>query len=74
MKKHPVNKLPAPAMHSIIATQKLHDADKKKRPAPVISVASTVPPPDEEWLLHVNKIAKQSPFCFYFKGKSNDLL
>ena len=30
MKKHSVNKLPAPSIHSIIATQKLHDVDRKK--------------------------------------------
>jgi hypothetical protein len=74
MKKHPVSKFPAPSLHSIVATQKLHDADNRKKQAPVISVASTVPPPDEATLLHVNKIAKESPFCFYYKSKLNDLL
>ena len=74
MKKHSVNKLPAPSIHSIIATQKLHDVDRKKTKTPVISVPSSVPPPDEATLLHLNKLAKESPFCFYYKDRPNGLL
>ena len=85
MKKHSANKLPTPSIHSIIATQKLMDAHKRSSKAAVIATTATataiittttttVPPPDEETLLQLNKIAKQSPFCFYYKGKSNDLL
>jgi hypothetical protein len=55
-------------LHSIVATQKLLVSSKKeKHPA-------TVPPPDEATLLHLNKIAKESPFCYYYKGRTNDLL
>jgi len=82
MKKHPVNKLPIPSIHSIIATQKLLDADKRRKKATVIittsisatATAAIVPQPDEETLMLLNKKAKESPFCFYYKGKSNDLL
>lgn len=68
MKKHPVNKVVTSSLHSIFATQKLHDAGKKQ------PKHASVPPPDEETLLMLNRIAKESPFCFYYKGKSNDLL
>jgi hypothetical protein len=71
MKKHSVNKVSTPSIHAIMATQKLQE------PAVVKSITqhtATVPPPDEETLLLLNKLAKQSPFCHYFKGKSNDLL
>jgi len=83
MKKHSANKLPTPSIHSIIATQKLMDAHKRRNKAAVVAtttatittaITTTVPPPDEETLLQLNKIAKQSPFCFYYKSKSNDLL
>ena len=74
MKKHPVNKLPVPSIHSIIATQKLHGIHGRTKKSPAVATTSTVPPPDEETLLMLNKIAKESPFCFYYKGKSNDLL
>lgn len=75
MKKHSVNKLPVPSIHSIIATQKLHETGRRAKTSPITTTAaSVVPPPDEETLLMLNKIAKESPFCFYYKGRSNDVL
>ena len=74
MKKHSVNKLPVPSIHSIIATQKLHETGRRTKTSPVTTSASAVPQPDEETLLMLNKIAKESPFCFYYKGRSNDVL
>jgi hypothetical protein len=71
MKKHSVNKsaVSAAHIHSIIASQKLQDAVKK-----VKKHVTSVPPPDEATLLLLNKIAKESPFCYYYKSKSNDML
>ncbi|HEY4150176.1 MAG TPA: hypothetical protein VGM41_14655 [Chitinophagaceae bacterium] len=71
MKKHSVNKaaIPSAHMHSIIASQKLQDAVKK-----VKKHVTNVPPPDEATWLLLNKIAKESPFCYYYKSNSNDML
>ena len=82
MKKHSVNKFPVPSIHSIVATQKLPGIDNRRKKAPVATTvtttmattSATVPPPDEETLLLLNKIAKESPFCFYYKGRSDDML
>ena len=73
MKKHPVNKTAVPPIHSlrsIVATQKLQDTARKSSKLTV----AVPPPPDEETLLLLNKIAKESPFCYYYKGRSNDTL
>ncbi len=74
MKKHPVNKTTVPAIHSlhpVSGTQKLQDIPGKKSSKLTVAVP---PPPDEATLELLNKIAKESPFCYYFKGKSNDTL
>jgi len=70
MKKHSVNKPHVPVLHSILATQKLHDHGKKEKILP----DGVPPPPDEATLLMLNKLAKESPFCYYYKGKTNDTL
>ena len=72
MKKHSVSKstVPAAHIHSILASQKLQDAVKKVKK----HVVDVPPPPDEATLLLLNKIAKESPFCYYYKSKSHDML
>ena len=71
MKKHPVNKFPTPSIHSIIATRKPQNAGKKRKNQ---TDGAAIPPPDEATLMHLNKIARESPFCYYYKGRTNDTL
>lgn len=37
-------------------------------------IRSAVPPPDEESLRKINEVARQYPFCIYYREKNNDPL
>jgi hypothetical protein len=70
MKKQPFTNYPVPVpnIKSLpISGRQLPDSKKEKK-------APEVTPPDEEKLIRLNNIAKESPFCFYYKEKNNGFL
>ena len=66
-KQSRVYHVPVPPMNALTTPANLPVSAKDKN-------ANVVPPPDEEKLMRLNKIASESPFCFYYKEKRNDLL
>ena len=69
MKKKSSKIIRSSRLYSFVRTSKLvyiHDVDEREKDIP--------PPPDEEVIRKLNEIAKEYPFCVFYKEKSHDPL
>jgi hypothetical protein len=68
MKKKSNQAYPLSPLPSLFKTVSISEATrpKRKKQKPL--------PPSEETVLRLNDLAKQSPFCFYYREKDNDVL
>jgi hypothetical protein len=69
MKKQSVSyPVPGLPVQSLIVSGRKESHRKREKKAPLVA------PPDEEKITRLNNIAKESPFCFYYKEKNNGFL
>jgi hypothetical protein len=65
----------SPSMELPAITKKLtHGIVRRKANRKAGSILNTVPPPSEETIRLLNSIAREYPFCVYYKQKVNDPL
>lgn len=70
MKKRSNKIIRSTRLHSFVRSSKLvyiHDVDDREEDVPP-------PPPDEEIIKRLNEIAREYPFCVFYKEKSHDPL
>jgi hypothetical protein len=63
--KKPGKALPAGTLHAVFAVKKTRLVKKH---------TDVVAHPDEETITRLNALAKQSPFCYYYRVKEHDVL
>jgi hypothetical protein len=68
MKKKPHDAYPLSPLPPFFKTVNIAETRqaKRKKQYPL--------PPNEETIVRLNDLAKQSPFCFYYREKDNDVL